>query len=139
MIARSLLAGALVLAALAGCGPAPGLDAGTPTAAYVQHLAPDQVDNWRGVHYDGLILDLRTAAEFDDDLGHLDNAQLVPIADLESRLPEFDRYRGVPVMVYDRTGVNVTRAGQILVTHGFRDVSAVDGGIKGYRDWQKTR
>jgi rhodanese-related sulfurtransferase len=138
MIARTLLAAALVVG-LAGCGPAPGTSGAPPSAAYVQHLSADQVDAWRGIHYDGLIIDLRTSVEFDDDLSHLDNAVLVPIAELESRLPEFDRYRNAAVLVYDRTGTNATRAGQILVLHDFRDVSVLDGGIKAYRDWLKTR
>ena len=31
------------------------------------------------------------------------------------------------VLVYDRMGTNTTRAGQILVTSGFQDVSVIDG------------
>jgi len=45
----------------------------------------------------------------------------------------------IAVLVYDRLGTNTTRAGQILVTSGFQDVSVIDGGLKAYRDWQKTR
>ena len=85
------------------------------------------------------ILDVRTPPEWDDDLSHLDNAALVPVEELESRLPELDKYRSGAVLVYDRTGGRSTNAGQILVTHGFKDVSAIDGGLKAYRDWQKAR
>jgi rhodanese-related sulfurtransferase len=111
--------------ALVGCGPAPSPDASPGTPAYVQHVPADQVDTWRGVHYDGLVLDIRTSAEWDDDL--------------ESRLGELDRFRTGAVLVYDRTGALTPRAGQILVTHGFRDVSVLEGGLKAYRDWQKAR
>lgn len=129
----------LVLAlAVAGCAPTPGVSGAPGSAAYVQHLAADQVDTWRGVHYDGLVLDVRSTGEWEDDLKHLDNAVQVPIETLESRLPEFDRYRTGTVLVYDRTGANSTRAAQILVTHEFRDVSVIDGGLKAYRDWQKA-
>src|SRR5262245_8633247 len=136
---RFLLATALLLT-FAGCAPAPD-PASAPGAsiAYVRHLQPDQLDTWRGVHYDALVIDLRTLPEYDDDLSHLDNSTLVPIEDLEARLEEFAKYRTGTVLLYDRMGTNLTRAGQILVTHGFQEVYVVDGGIKGYRDWQKTR
>ena len=130
---------AVLVLALTGCGPAPSPDASPGTPAYVQHVPADQVDTWRGVHYDGLVLDIRTAGEWDDDLGHLDNAVPVPVNDLESRLAEFDRFRTGAVLIYDRLGASTPRAGQILVTHGFRDVSVIEGGLKAYRDWQKAR
>ena len=136
---RAMCASLVLALAIAGCAPAPGTSGAPPSAAYVQHLAADQVDTWRGIHYDGLILDLRTGPEWDDDLSHLDNATQVPIEQLESRLGEFDRFRNASVLVYDRMGTNTTRAGQILVTNGFRDVSVLDGGIKAYRDWQKAQ
>jgi rhodanese-related sulfurtransferase len=128
----------VLVAAVAGCAPAPGVSGAPGSTAYVQHLAADQVDTWRGVHYDGLILDVRSTAEWEDDLNHLDNAVQAPVETLESRLQEFDRYRNGTVLVYDRTGANSTRAAQILVTHEFRDVSVIDGGLKAYRDWQKA-
>jgi rhodanese-related sulfurtransferase len=134
-----LLATALLLT-LAGCAPAPDpANAPAGTTAYVRHLQPDQLDTWRGVHYDALVLDLRSLAEYDDDLSHLDNSTVVPVEDLESRLEEFAKWRNGTVLLYDRTGSTLVRAGQILVTHGFQDVYVVDGGLKAYRDWQKTR
>ena len=134
-----LLATALLLT-LASCAPAP-VPAGAPagTTAYVHHLQPDELDTWRGVHYDALVLDLRSLAEYDDDLSHLDNSTVVPVEDLESRLEEFAKWRTGTVLLYDRTGSTLVRAGQILVTNGFQDVYVVDGGLKAYRDWQKTR
>jgi len=134
-----LLATALVLT-IAGCAPTPEpANAPTGSTAYVRHIQPDELDTWRGVHYDALVLDLRSLAEYDDDLSHLDNSTVVPIEDLESRLEEFSKWRTGTVLLYDRTGSSLTRAGQILVTHGFQEVYVVDGGLKAYRDWQKTR
>jgi len=132
-----------LVVALAGCAPAPPVAGAPPgaaaTPANVQHLSADQVDTWRGMHYDGLVLDVRSAAEWDDDLGHLVDAVLVPVEELETRLGEFERYKNLAVLVYDRTGARTTQASQLLVTRGFRDVSALDGGLKAYRDWQAAR
>ena len=137
MTVKSLLGCVLVLA-LAGCAASPDPYV-EPSTSYVRHLAPDQYDDWRGVHYDALLLDVRTAAEFDDDLSHLPDAIQIPIEELGPRLGELEQWKKKPVLVYDRMGTNTTRAGQILVTSGFQDVSVIDGGLKAYRDWQKTR
>jgi rhodanese-related sulfurtransferase len=127
--------------ALAGCAPAPPLAGAAPgaaaTPANVQHLSADQVDTWRGMHYDGLVLDVRSAGEWDDDLGHLVDAVSIPVGELESRLGEIERYQGKAVLLYDRTGTSMIRAGQILVTQGFRDVTVLDSGLKSYREWQQ--
>ena len=137
---RSFLPAAALVLTLAGCAPAPDpASAPAGTTAYVQHLQPDQLDTWRGVHYDALVLDLRTPAEYDDDLSHLDQSIVVPVEELEARVEEFAKYRTGTVLLYDRSGTSLTRAGQILVTHGFQQVYVVDGGLKAYRDWQKTR
>jgi len=137
MTVQSLL-GCVLALALAGCAAAPDPSV-EPSISYVRHLAPDQYDDWRGVHYDALLLDVRTAAEFDDDLSHLDGAVQMSVEELGPRLPELEQWKKKPVLVYDRTGTNTTRAGQILVTSGFQDVSVIDGGLKAYRDWQKSR
>jgi rhodanese-related sulfurtransferase len=140
-VLRPALVLALVLAAPGGCAPAPPVSGAPPgaaaTPANVQHLSADQVDTWRGMHYDGLVLDVRTVGEWDDDLGHMVDALPIPAGELESRLGEIERYQGKAVLLYDRTGASNTRVGQILVTHGFRDVTALDGGLKAYRDWQQ--
>jgi rhodanese-related sulfurtransferase len=117
--------------------PVPGPVPTSATPTNVQHLSADQVDTWRGMHYDGLILDVRTAGEWDDDLGHLVDAVPLPVGELEARLGEIDRYQAKAVLLYDRVGTSNVRAGQILVTHGFRDVTVIDGGLKAYRDWEK--
>jgi rhodanese-related sulfurtransferase len=137
MIAKSLL-GCLLALALAGCAAAPDPYVEGSTS-YVRHLAPEQYDVWRGIHYDALLLDVRTGAEWDDDLSHLDGAMNIPIEELGSRLPELEQWKKKSVVVYDRMGTNTTRAGQILVTSGFQDVSVIDGGLMAYRQWQKSR
>ena len=133
------LTAALGLAALSGCAPAPAPGAAAPNqagTAYAQHLAADQVDTWRGMHYNGLVLDVRDLPEWDDDLSHLADAVIIPIEELAGRIEEIGRYRSLPVLVYDRTGTRSIRAGQALVTNGFHDVTILDGGLKAYRDWQ---
>lgn len=148
-LAAALGIAASVLIAAAGCVPAPppgsagagsgagsGTGSGTDTEgspAYVQRIGADQLDSWRGVHYEGLVLDVRTLEEWEGEFGHLDGALLIPLAELPQRLGELARYRDKPVLVYCRTGNRSMSAAQTLVNNGFRDVTSLDGGIAAYR------
>jgi rhodanese-related sulfurtransferase len=124
---------------MSGCATAPDPEGaapssgGTGTPAYVQTLPAEQVETWLGLHYDGLVLDIRQPGEWEDDLGHLDQAVLIPMPELEVRLEEIERYRSKSVLIYDRSGALSQRAGQVLVNSGFRDVSVLAGGLEAYR------
>lgn len=132
------------LAALSGCAPAPspgsgsapgsGDPAGTAAASgYVQRISADQLDGWRGVHYDGLVLDVRNYDEWDGPLGHLDGAALIPLGELPARVAEIERYRSRPVLVVCRNGTSALTAAQTLLNNGFKDVTTLDGGLAAYR------
>ena len=131
----STAAAALLAAALfagTSCGPAPEPGA-FPGAAYVQRISASEVDTWRGVHYDGVVIDVRTPAEWSTGLVALPNSMFITSAELSQRVLELDPYRAKPVLVIDRAGESAVSAAQILVNRGFRDVSALDGGLAAYR------
>lgn len=142
-IGRLALLGTLGLVlALAGCAPAPGTEAAPPAAGaagYVRTVRAEEADLWRGQNYRGLLLDVRNLAEWDDPaLGHFENATLVPLAELEARLPEIAAYRTQPVLVYDKDGPRALAGAQALARNGFRDVSWLDGGLVAYRKFQQA-
>ncbi len=137
MIARRF--GVLVLAlALAGCVPAPATSPAPGGASYVRTVRPEEADLWRGQNYQGLVLDVRDVAEFNDALGHLANAVSIPLPELEARLGEIAPFRDKPVLVYDRDGPRAQAAAQLLARQGFRDVGWIDGGLVAYRRWQEN-
>jgi rhodanese-related sulfurtransferase len=133
------LIAALGTAALAGCAPpaadqsvavAPG-EAAAP--AYVRDLAPADFRDYLLSRTDAFVLDVRQAGEWDDDLGHLDGATLIPAQELESRLAELPQDRSHPIAVYDRIGVRSTTAAQLLTQRGWREVVTIMGGLAAYR------
>jgi rhodanese-related sulfurtransferase len=131
------LSAALALSALSaatGCGPAPepGTGAGAG-AAYVQRIGAAELDNWRGVHYDGVVIDVRTPVEWNTGLVPVPNSVFITAAELSSRQSELDLYRDKPVLVVDKAGESAVAAAQFLVNRGFRDVTALDGGLTAYR------
>lgn len=74
-----------------------------------------------------LILDVRTEPEFA--AGHLENAMLIPVQELESRIAELSANKQQPVLVYCASGNRSTVASKLLVEAGFMQVSNLRRGI----------
>jgi len=62
-----------------------------------------------------LVLDVRTVEEFSEN--HLNNATLIPLAELEGRLAELALYNDTEIIVYCRSGSRSLQASNI----GFND------------------
>ena len=72
-----------------------------------------------------VVLDVRTRNEYDS--GHIRNAKLVPLAELEGRLGELDE--ADEILVYCLSGGRSGMASQILADNGFLHVFNLLGGI----------
>ena len=71
------------------------------------------------------ILDVRTAPE----LGsyHIANAQLLPVQELGNQFGELDK--SASYVIYCEHGIRSLAACEILASHGFTDLTNVDGGM----------
>lgn len=83
-----------------------------------------------------LILDVRTPAEYYS--GHLENAKLIPLQQLEARIGEIRSHRDRDVLLYCRSGNRSTVAAEILMRDGFKNLHNLRYGIlewiqKGYK------
>ena len=76
------------------------------------------------------LLDVRTEQEYLN--GHIGNAQLVPLDQLQSRIDEIKDLRDAPVMVYCATGNRSTTASKILIDAGFNEIYNLKHGIVGW-------
>jgi rhodanese-related sulfurtransferase len=74
-----------------------------------------------------IVLDVRTRSEYD--AGHLENAVLIPVTELESRIDEIAQYRDTEIIVYCKGGARSTQASSILDSNNFTKVFNVLGGI----------
>ncbi len=79
-----------------------------------------------------LVLDVRTPNEFHR--GRLENAKLIPVQQLASRLNEITDYKNKDVLIYCRSGNRSTVAAQILINNGFKKLYNMRYGII---DWEK--
>ena len=78
---------------------------------------------------DLLLLDVRTATDFNGDQGHIDRALNLPLEELAKRLDELPVRREGSIAIICRTDRRSARAARILTAAGFTDVHVVRGGM----------
>ena len=74
-----------------------------------------------------IILDVRTQSEYNE--GHLENAVLIPVTELESRIEEISQHKDSEIIVYCKIGGRSAQASSILDSNNFTKVFNVLGGI----------
>ena len=79
-----------------------------------------------------LILDVRTPSEFKS--GHLHNAVLIPVQELDKRVHEISKYKNLDILIYCATGNRSTVASKILIDEGFMRIINLRYGI---HEWRK--
>jgi len=75
-----------------------------------------------------VLLDVRTPDEYRQ--AHLRGALLIPLDELERRLPEIPRDR--PLLVYCAVGARSLTAARLLAAKGFREVYQLSDGLVGW-------
>ena len=73
------------------------------------------------------IIDVRSAEEFSDQLGHIEGAELFPVDGIAASAQSWDREQ--PLLVVCRAGGRSTRAAETLLGMGFQDVTNLEGGM----------
>ena len=88
-----------------------------------------------------LILDVRTETEFAS--GHVKDALLIPVQELDARLSELEKFKQKKIIAVCRSGNRSGRATTLLREHGFDAVNMSGGMIEwnslGYTSVKETR
>ena len=77
------------------------------------------------------VLDVREPAEFDDALGHIHGARLLPLSQLAARMAELPRDR--PLVAVCRSGARSAQATVLLQKAGHAEVANLAGGMLRWR------
>lgn len=77
-----------------------------------------------------IILDVRTQSEYDS--GHIEDAVLIPVSELEERIDELDTDK--KILVYCNCGGKSANASDILIQYGFEGVYNMERGITAWTD-----
>ena len=107
-----------------------------------------QTDEWSEITVDELferinsdqpplLIDIRSAEEFNGGYGHIPNARSIPILELESNLEDLDSFKEREIVTMCPGGGLSLAAVEILTEAGFKDVKSLKGGTdlwhkKGY-------
>ncbi|MFQ4138382.1 rhodanese-like domain-containing protein [Nodosilinea sp. PGN35] len=95
----------------------------------VKEIDPQWVaENLSSVH----VLDVRGPDEFNAELGHIREAQLVPLSQLEDRMAEISAQQ--PVVAVCKSGRRSALATAMLKKHGHPDAASLRGGMLGWND-----
>lgn len=129
------LAAFLLLAV--GCGAAPSgggaTSAGGSSSAKAGVMTVAEAKTFLDQHPEALVLDVRETSEWNDDLGHMDRAKLIPSGELGSRVGEIAEFKDKPVLVVCRVGMRSHYAAQFLAGQGFTQASNLNGGMQAWR------
>lgn len=82
---------------------------------------------------DAPLLDVREPAEFA--AGHVLGAKNIPLAQVEARAAELDKWKTKPVIVYCDSGSRANSAMALLKRRGFTEIYNLSGG---YPAWQQA-
>ena len=83
---------------------------------------------------DVLLLDVRTAEDYDGEQGHVKGSVLIPVEELDKRLAEIENFQEKTVMTICRTDRRSAKAAQILTKHGFADVHVIRNGMTAWHE-----
>ncbi|HMO56587.1 MAG TPA: rhodanese-like domain-containing protein, partial [Roseiflexaceae bacterium] len=101
-----------------------------PTGPAVAQLSVAELERRLAAHESLQLIDVRSAEEYQHD-GHISGARLIPLPALAQRLHEIDRTR--PVVIICRSGNRSQVASELLLRHGYLDISNVQGGMIAWR------
>lgn len=74
-----------------------------------------------------IVVDVREDNEVED--GVIQGAKHIPLANLQTRIGELEKFKSDPIVVYCRTGNRSGGACKTLTTAGFENVNNLEGGI----------
>jgi uncharacterized membrane protein YdjX (TVP38/TMEM64 family)/rhodanese-related sulfurtransferase len=81
-----------------------------------------------------LVLDVRTAADFDGEQGHIREALNLPLEELPQRLADLGEDPERPIALVCRTDRSSAKAAALLAQHGFARAQVVQGGMTAWLD-----
>lgn len=95
----------------------------------------DPVSVWQRVSGSAppLILDVRSAEEYEGELGHIAGALNIPVQELASRLPQVARSGDAGIVVVCKTDRRSTTAAEMLVNARLGSVEVMAGGMEAWR------
>ena len=100
----------------------------------VEQLRASEVREMRQDNADLIFLDVRTEAEYNGSMGHIEGSKLIPLHELTLRLGELQKFSSQKIIVYCRSGRRSNIAAEILQKNGFNVANLIGGMLTWNRD-----
>ncbi len=92
-------------------------------------LSVDSLKQQLDAGEDMLLLDVRPAADYTGEQGHIAVARSLPLEELPGRLAELEPYKQRPIRLVCRTDRRSAQAARLLTEAGFSDAQVIQGGM----------
>jgi glyoxylase-like metal-dependent hydrolase (beta-lactamase superfamily II)/rhodanese-related sulfurtransferase len=102
----------------------------------VRTISPEQLADLISTKRPDLILDVRNPDEYTGELGHVAGSILIPLGELQRRIPEIAAYADKSVITICKMGGRSSQAASVLGNAGFRNVQSMAGGMVRWRALQ---
>ncbi|MGH8306669.1 MAG: rhodanese-like domain-containing protein [Gammaproteobacteria bacterium] len=79
-----------------------------------------------------VVVDIRPSKDFG--AGHVIGARNIPVAELDGRMTELDKFKEQPLIVCCDAGQASQKTAGTLIKHGFKAVHTIKGGIKAWQN-----
>src|SRR5690606_8994606 len=112
-------------------GAMPGRKAHTPMNTIPQATSPEELKDWIDTGTDVVVLDVRSAAEFES--LHIKGSYNVPLPLLAEHTEELASKLDTKVVLVCQSGVRATEAKTHLAAVGFGNAHVLSGGVPAYK------
>jgi rhodanese-related sulfurtransferase len=102
-----------------------------PVAEVKRRIMGNQLDGT-------VILDVREPAELKGELGAIPGVINIPVGQMSQRLSKLEKYKEKEIITVCRSGGRAHTAAAILLQAGFRKVFNISGGMKAFREAEKS-
>ena len=80
------------------------------------------------------LVDVRTAANFNGETGHIEGALNLPLEELSGRMNELEGENARPLLMICTTDRRSAKAARQLAVAGFTDIHVVEGGMSAWTE-----
>lgn len=96
----------------------------------MRKIAENMLKQWLDSGEATVILDVRSASEYDGELGHITGSRNIPLADLPAALHRIELPREECIVVVCRTDKRSAQAARLLANAGYSKVNILEGGME---------
>ena len=102
--------------------------------AELNHVTSEQALAMINSENPPVVIDVRTPEEFNNELGHIPGARLIPMQNTADSMAVYEQFKDRDILLVCRSGRRSGIVGEELVGAGFKHVYNLQGGMNGWNE-----